>query len=246
LRENVKWKKILPVIYKNVTTKQFLILDYYFSRFKKINNFYKGISKLTIIIYKYMRYIFGTFGHQTRVVYIVKKNLNGLTRILDQVDLRKKKFFLLKRLSDISIYRKKLPFFEVFITKLCKIFKRSNRRKTFLCLKKSYYALKIYTRNTQFLVSTIDSLILDVKRDFFKSFKIVNKIYENLKSLLLKKHLKILLCIKKAFNKFMENALNSDEGIYKRIKMKKVFTIYSYKLKFQSVKVKKFINKIYL
>lgn len=244
LRENSRWNKILSVIHKNVLNKQYLTLDYYFSKLKKINNYNKGISKLAKIVYKYMRYLFDTFGHQTRVIYIVKKNLNGLTRILDQLTIRKKKFYLLKKLVEISTFKQKLPFYEIFITKLCKTFKRNNRRKTFLYLKKYYFALKIYTRNIQFLVSTIDSMILDVKRNFLNSFKIVNKINENLKSLILKKHLKRLVFIRKAFHKFIDNALNSDEGIYKRIKMKKVFSIYSYKLKFHSVKVN--INLLFI
>jgi len=240
LRENARWNKILSVLHKNVLTKQFFILDCYFSKLKKISYFYRGMEKLNKIVYKYMRFLFNTFGHQTRVIYIVKKNLYCMTKILSEVDIRKKKFLLLKSLWDISVFRQKLPFYELYIAKICKIIKRHNRRKTFLKLKKYYYALKIYTRNMQFLVSTIDSLILDVKRGFIKKFQIANRIHENLKTLVLKKHLKRLLCIKKGFRLFIENSLNSDEGIYKRIKLKKVFTIYSYKLKFQSIKVKIF------
>ncbi len=237
LKQRNKWNKILYVLHKNINTKQLLTLDIYFNKLRKINRYYNGIKNISKIIYKYMRFLFEVFGHQTRVVHIIKKNLIIIIRILKEFHLRKKKFFLISRLYEIANFKDKLPCYQKFISSFCKAFKRSTRKKTIIMLKKYYLSLKIFSRNLNYLISIIENLIIEIKKQFMIKLISINKIRNKLRSLVTKKHIKRLILLKKWFHLLIENSLTSNAGLNERIKLKKVFKIYSYKLKFQTVKV---------
>lgn len=232
-----RWNKINSVLNKNIMMKHYYTLDFYFSKLKKINNYYKGIINVRKIFNKYLLYVFDIFGNKTRVIQIRNKYLEELMNILDRVKIRKQKYLLLKRLLNLNLFKLKLPLYELFISKLFKTLKRNITKKGLMLLRKYYFTLKIYTRNLLYFVDSVNSLILKEKKMFMLRLRNIYLIQVYLKNLIIKKHLKRMFFLKISFKKFIENSLDSHDGLYMRIKLKKVFKIYSYMLKLQSVKV---------
>ncbi len=242
LKYYCRLSKISLILRKNILAKQLFIKYIYFSKFKRIVKFYEGFMKLFKFVYKYLTFIFYSLARQTRILYIIKKNLNRLTNTIDQIIIRNTKFIFMIRLYDIFRFKKILPFYDVFLSRTIKIFKRNCKKLTFTHLKKYYFALKIYTRNLQFLISTIDSIFWEIKKAFWYKFKLFNKKKQILFSLIMKEHSKRYICLKKGFLKFIENSLDINNIVYKLVKLKKVFYIYKHHMKLYTLKVNRLKN----
>lgn len=231
-------KRISEVLINRIQLIVFQKHWYYYQKWKKIARFMEGFSKLNKITNQKMTINFSSLNRQARVINIRKKHaMEYISALVNGLDNIRKRYFIF-RLSKIHLFCDNFPHMERFLKLINFFIKSQTKFEVMKVLKRDRAQKIILHKNLDFFVEIFHRRDYNLKGHLLTGLKVAASKNYYLISFLEKKQIVHIAQLLRVFRVFKNNMLKKDENLITNLRMKKVFKIYSYKLKMGLIRVK--------